>query len=110
MSRGGDLSGSGGGGGGSKEYFVDTKLVFRLKQFVGEQQERGSLVTEDIALNYLLDKYKEYVRKPQVSASQHRQYVLFVFVCSYLLQTCWHVLILIRGDDGMGSYYDPAQC
>lgn len=63
-------SGRGGGGGGgaaaSHEYFVDTKLVFRLKHFVGEQRERGSLPTEDAALDYLLDKFKEYVRKPQV--------------------------------------------
>ncbi|CAM9463988.1 unnamed protein product, partial [Pylaiella littoralis] len=57
-----------GGGGSSNEYFVDTKLVFRLKQFVGDQRERGSLPTEDSALDYLLDKFKEYVRKPQVSA------------------------------------------
>lgn len=68
MSRsGGDFSGGGGGSsGGNKEYFVDTKLVFRLKQFVGEQQGRGGAVTEDAAVDFLLDKYKEYVRKPQV--------------------------------------------
>lgn len=63
------MSGSGTagfGGGGNKEYFVDTKLVFRLKQFVGGQQARGRPVTEDAALDYLLDKFKEYVRKPQV--------------------------------------------
>lgn len=41
-------------------------MVFRLKQFVGDQRERGSLPTEDSALDYLLDKFKEYVRKPQV--------------------------------------------
>ena len=70
MSRNGDPSRDGAGGSGrgssSTEYFVDTKLLFRLKHFVGEQNERGSLVTEDAALDYLLDKFKEYVRKPQV--------------------------------------------
>ncbi|CAN0180745.1 unnamed protein product, partial [Laminaria digitata] len=67
MSRNGDSSRDGGGGSGrgssNAEYFVDTKLLFRLKHFVGEQNERGSLVTEDAALDYLLDKFKEYVRK-----------------------------------------------
>lgn len=71
MSRGGgDSSGGGGGAGGggssNREYFVDTKQVFRLKQFVAEQRERGAPVTEDAAFDFLLDKFKEYVRKPQV--------------------------------------------
>lgn len=73
MSRGDHFSGGGGGGGGGassggggKEYFVDTKLVYRLKQYVGDQQERGSSVTDDGAFEFLLDRFKEYVRKPQV--------------------------------------------
>ena len=69
MSRNGTPStggGSGRGGGGANEYFVDPKLVFRIKQFVGEHHERGSVPTEDGAVDYLLDKFKEYVRKPQV--------------------------------------------
>lgn len=74
MSRNGESSrdGAGGSGRGSSdaEYFVDTKLLFRLKHFVGEQNERGSLVTEDAALDYLLAKFKEYVRKPQVSYTE----------------------------------------
>lgn len=45
---------------------MDPKLVFRIKQFVGEHHERGSVPTEDGAVDYLLDKFKEYVRKPQV--------------------------------------------
>lgn len=49
-----------------EDYFVDRKLVFRLKQFVGEQRANGSLVTEDTAFDFLLDKFKEYARKPQV--------------------------------------------
>ncbi|CAM9904646.1 unnamed protein product [Ectocarpus fasciculatus] len=72
MSRSGLSSPPGGGGGAgsgrtanNNDYFVDTKLLFRLKRFVTEQQERGSLPTEDAALDYLLDKFKEYVRKPQ---------------------------------------------
>eukprot|EP00904_Undaria_pinnatifida_P002630 jgi/Undpi1/12368/HiC_scaffold_5.g02040.m1 len=69
MSRNGDSSRDGAGGSrrgsSNNEYFVDTKLLFRLKHFVGEQNARGSLVTEDDALDYLLDKFKEYVRKPQ---------------------------------------------
>lgn len=72
MSRNGDSSRDGAGGSrrgsSNNEYFVDTKLLFRLKHFVGEQNARGSLVTEDDALDYLLDKFKEYVRKPQVRA------------------------------------------
>ncbi|CAM9898885.1 unnamed protein product [Ectocarpus sp. 4 AP-2014] len=69
MSRNG-VSSPGGGPGAERtannsDYFVDTKLLFRLKRFVTEQQERGSLTTEDAALDYLLDKFKEYVRKPQ---------------------------------------------
>lgn len=70
MSRNGLPSGggSGRGGGGANEYFVDPKLVFRIKQFVGEHHERGSMPTEDAAVDYLLDKFKEYVRKPQVCA------------------------------------------
>lgn len=69
MSRNGLPSpggGSGRGGGGANEYFVDPKLVFRIKQFVGEHHERGNVPTEDAAVDYLLDKFKEYVRKPQV--------------------------------------------
>lgn len=54
------------GPGGGKEYFLDSKLIFRLKQFVGEQRERGAPVTEDGAFNFMLDKFKEYARKPQV--------------------------------------------
>ncbi|CBJ26144.1 conserved unknown protein [Ectocarpus siliculosus] len=69
MSRNGVSSPGGGPGAGrtanNSDYFVDTKLLFRLKRFVTEQQERGSLPTEDAALDYLLDKFKEYVRKPQ---------------------------------------------
>lgn len=74
MSRGGGDNSGGGGGGrgggggsGNKEYFVDTKLVFRLKQFVGEQRKRGGPVTDDAAFDFLTDKFKEYIRKPQVS-------------------------------------------
>lgn len=66
MSRGGNGDLSGGAANGNKEYFVDTKLVFRLKQFVAEQGSARGPLTEDAALGYLLDKYKEYVRKPQV--------------------------------------------
>jgi len=70
MSRNGSSSpggGSGrGGGGGGSEYFVDPKLLYRIKQFVGEINERGSVPTEDAAVDYLLDKFKEYARKPQV--------------------------------------------
>lgn len=74
MSRSGVSTPGGGSGraGGSagasnnNDYFVDTKLLFRLKQFVGEQHRRGGVATEDAALDYLLDKFKEYVRKPQV--------------------------------------------
>ncbi|CAB1101477.1 unnamed protein product [Ectocarpus sp. CCAP 1310/34] len=69
MSRNAVSSPGGGAGAGrtanNSDYFVDTKLLFRLKRFVTEQQERGSLPTEDAALDYLLDKFKEYVRKPQ---------------------------------------------
>lgn len=54
------------GSGDSKDYFVDTKLVFRLKQFIGEQKKRGGSIAEDVAFDFLLDKFKEYVRKPQV--------------------------------------------
>lgn len=71
MGLGGESPGNGtdgfGGGGGGKDYFVDTKLLFRLKQFVTEQRERSRApVTEDSAMNYLLGRFKEYVRKPQV--------------------------------------------
>eukprot|EP00903_Cladosiphon_okamuranus_P010657 g10075.t1 len=68
MSRNGLPSAGGGSGrgvGGANEYFVDAKLVFRIKQFVGEHHERGSVPTEDGAVDYLLDKFKEYARKPQ---------------------------------------------
>lgn len=81
MSRNGVSSPGGGAGAGrtanNSDYFVDTKLLFRLKRFVTEQQERGSLPTEDAALDYLLDKFKEYVRKPQVCTRCMLQMSLF---------------------------------
>ena len=40
-------------------------------QFVGEQRERSSVpVTEDSAMHYLLGKFKEYTRKPQVRSTE----------------------------------------
>lgn len=87
MSRSG-LSSPGGGAGAGRtanntDYFVDTKLLFRLKRFVTEQQERGSRPTEDSALDYLLDKFKEYVRKPQVCTRCVLQISLPVFSHSH---------------------------
>lgn len=64
MSRNGEAPTNGHSGG--KDYFVDTKLVFRLKQFVSERRENGGVVTEDAAFDFLLDRFKEYIRKPQV--------------------------------------------
>ena len=75
MGRGSESTGSGAngfkGGGENKDYFVDPKLVYRVKQFVEEQRERSSApVTEDSAMRYLLEKFKEYVRKPQVRSTE----------------------------------------
>lgn len=85
MSRNGFPSpgrGSGrGGGGGASEYFVDPKLLYRIKQFVGDTHERGSVPTEDAAVDYLLDKFKEYVRKPQVCVRRSRLFLLCVPSC-----------------------------
>lgn len=74
--NGADGFGGGGGSGGGKDYFVDTKLLFRLKQFVTEQRERSKApVTEDSAMNYLLGRFKEYVRKPQVPGMEREMLV-----------------------------------
>ena len=75
MGRGNESTGSSAngfeGGGGSTDYFVGAKLVYRVKQFVGEQRERSSVpVTEDSAMHYLLGKFKEYTRKPQVRSTE----------------------------------------
>ena len=89
MSRNGSPSpggGSGrGGGGGANDYFVDPKLLYRIKQFVGEAHERGSVPTEDAAVDHLLDKFKEYVRKPQVCVRACFCLCPAVFRCSVLV-------------------------
>ncbi len=72
-----------GGGGGASDYFVDPKLLYRVKQFVGNAHERGSVPTEDAAMDHLLDKFKEYVRKPQVCVQWSRLFLScerFVYV------------------------------
>ncbi|CAM9142566.1 unnamed protein product [Discosporangium mesarthrocarpum] len=56
---------SGGMRDGSKDYFVDGKLIFRLKQWLAEQRDKEATVTEDAAFQHLVTKYKEYTRKPQ---------------------------------------------
>ncbi|KAG5192059.1 putative ribosome biogenesis ATPase RIX7 [Tribonema minus] len=62
---GGSAGGGGKAGSGGGNYPPDRKLVFHVRQYAGEQADRGLGVTEDGAVAYLLNKYREYQRKPQ---------------------------------------------
>ena len=54
--------------GGGGEYVLDNKLAFRVRQYAANKKSP----TEDGAVAFLLDKYKEYARKPQVRSYSRR--------------------------------------
>lgn len=44
---------------------MDQKLLFRVRQYAGERRDKNAPPTVEGAVAYLLDKFREYTRKPQ---------------------------------------------
>lgn len=58
-----------GGGNGGHGGISDSKLSFRIRKFYEAEAVGGRVVTDSATLEYLLQTYREYQRKPQVRTS-----------------------------------------